>query len=226
VRADEVQRIALHDDVGLFQLCAARADGLDFPAFEHHAGLEVLLDKIIVEGFFIFNDTHTSILTVRALTAFAFSAAYHSCILVPEVVKSVLVPYSADEMFALVDDVPHYPEFLPWCNGAQSVQLDAHTTRATLQIHFRGLKQRFTTDNTKLPPRELTMRLVEGPFRALDGAWRFNDLNGRGCKIEFRLHYEFSNRVLAAVVGPVFGWIADTLVEAFVKRAGQVYGAR
>ncbi len=142
-----------------------------------------------------------------------------------EVVKSVLVPYSPEQMFALVDDVPRYPEFLPWCCGAEAAQTSPHLTRATLQISYRGLKQRFTTDNTKTPPRALAMQLVEGPFRTLDGAWRFNDLNGRGCKVEFRLQYEFSNRVLAALVGPVFSYIADTLVEAFVKRAGQVYGA-
>jgi ribosome-associated toxin RatA of RatAB toxin-antitoxin module len=70
------------------------------------------------------------------------------------------------------------------------------------------------------------MQLIEGPFRTLDGNWRFNDLGARGCKIEFRLHYEFSNRVLAVLVGPVFGYIADTMVEAFVKRAGKVYGPR
>ena len=144
----------------------------------------------------------------------------------PEVVKSVLVPYSAEQMFGLVDDVRRYPEFLPWCGAAETTHSDADTTRATLQINYRGLKQRFTTANTKAPPHTLTMQLVEGPFRALDGEWRFNDLNGRGCKIEFRLHYEFSNRVLAALVGPVFGYIADTLVEAFVKRASQVHGAR
>ena len=150
--------------------------------------------------------------------------AFHSPM--PDVVKTVLVPYSTEQMFGLVDDVPRYPEFLPWCSGAEVVRNDQHLTRATLRINYRGIKQRFTTDNTKVPPQSLTMQLVEGPFRTLDGVWRFNDLDGRGCKIEFRLHYEFSSRVLAALLGPVFGTIADTLVEAFVKRAGQEYGVR
>ena len=150
--------------------------------------------------------------------------AFH--IPMPDVVKSVLVTYSAEQMFGLVDDVPRYPEFLPWCSGAEVVRNVQHVTRATLQINYRGIRQRFTTDNTTVPPQSLTMQLVEGPFRALDGVWRFNDLDGRGCKIEFRLHYEFSSRVLAALLGPVFGTIADTLVEAFVKRAGQVHGSR
>lgn len=142
----------------------------------------------------------------------------------PQVVKSVLVPYTADQMFGLVDDVPRYPEFLPWCSDAEAMLQDTGITRATLHINYRGIKQRFTTENTKEPPRAMTMSLVDGPFRALDGAWRFNDLDGRGCKIEFNLNYEFSNRLLGSLVGPVFAYIADTLVEAFVKRAGSLYG--
>jgi ribosome-associated toxin RatA of RatAB toxin-antitoxin module len=142
----------------------------------------------------------------------------------PQVVKSVLVPYTADQMFGLVDDVSRYPEFLPWCSDTEVALQDAGITRATLHINYRGIKQRFTTENTKEPPRAMTMRLVDGPFRSLDGAWRFNDLDGRGCKIEFNLSYEFSNRLLGSLVGPVFAYIADTLVEAFVKRAGTLYG--
>ena len=144
----------------------------------------------------------------------------------PEVVKSVLVPYTAEQMFGLVDDVQRYPEFLPWCGGVDVALYDAHFTRATLLINYRGIKQQFTTANTKDMPRAMRMELVDGPFRMLDGIWRFHDLDGRGCKIEFNLHYEFSSRVLATLVGPVFGYIADTLVEAFVKRAGQIYGSR
>jgi len=145
---------------------------------------------------------------------------------VPEVVKSVLVPYAAERMFRLVDGVERYPEFLPWCSSVDVLLKDAGSTRATLHINYRGIKQTFTTENIKEPPRLMTMQLVDGPFRALDGNWHFNDLDGRGCKIEFRLRYEFSNRVLAALVGPVFGYIADTMVDAFVKRAERIYGAR
>jgi ribosome-associated toxin RatA of RatAB toxin-antitoxin module len=144
----------------------------------------------------------------------------------PEVVKSVLVPYSAEQMFGLVDDVEHYAEFLPWCSGTEVVRSDPDEMRATVQISYRGIKHRFTTANTKKKPKSLTMQLVEGPFRTLDGIWQFNDLDSLGCKIDFRLQYEFSNRVLAALVGPVFRHIADTMVEAFVKRAEQVYGVQ
>jgi ribosome-associated toxin RatA of RatAB toxin-antitoxin module len=144
----------------------------------------------------------------------------------PEVAKSVLVPYTPEQMFMLVDDVQRYPEFLPWCSNVDVAMRDEHLTRATLHINYRGIKQQFTTANAKEAPQTMHMRLVDGPFRSLDGAWRFNELNGRGCKIEFNLRYEFSSRVLAALVGPVFSYIADTMVEAFVKRAERIYAAR
>jgi len=142
----------------------------------------------------------------------------------PEVSKTVIVPYSPEQMFALVDGVEQYPSFLPWCTGSSVLLRDDTVTRASLLVGFRGVKQQFSTENRNAPPHEIVMKLIDGPFRSLDGRWRFNDLGGKGCKIEFRLAYEFSSRILAALVGPVFGHIADTMVEAFVKRAGRVYG--
>jgi ribosome-associated toxin RatA of RatAB toxin-antitoxin module len=141
-----------------------------------------------------------------------------------EVRKSVLVGYSAHQMFTLVDEVEKYPEFLPWCGGASVSYRDQEKTRASILIDYRGIKQRFTTENRKELPHAMHIRLVEGPFRALDGSWRFRDLSGQGCKIEFLLHYEFSNRLLEKLVGPVFGYIANTLVDGFVRRAEKVYG--
>jgi ribosome-associated toxin RatA of RatAB toxin-antitoxin module len=145
---------------------------------------------------------------------------------VPEVSKSVIVPYTPQQMFDLVEDVEHYPSFLPWCTGSTVLARDETTTRAQLNVGFRGVKQRFATENRKMPPGEITMKLLEGPFRSLDGRWRFTDLSGKGCKIEFRLAYEFSSRLLATLVGPVFSHIADTMVEAFVKRAERLYGTQ
>jgi ribosome-associated toxin RatA of RatAB toxin-antitoxin module len=143
-----------------------------------------------------------------------------------EISKTVIVPYAPEQMFRLVDDVEHYPEFLPWCGGVEIGLRDDKTTRATLRLNYRGVKQSFTTENMKNPPDVISMRLIEGPFRSLDGSWRFIDLAGRGCKIDFRLSYDFSNRILATLVGPVFNYIADTLVDAFVKRAERIYGQR
>jgi ribosome-associated toxin RatA of RatAB toxin-antitoxin module len=139
--------------------------------------------------------------------------------------KSVLVGHSAEQMFALVDAVEAYPEFLPWCDGTKVISRDEKRTRAAIHINYHGAKQSFTTENTKEPPRIMSIRLVEGPFRVLDGEWRFNALTANACKIEFRLHYEFSSRILAMLVGPVFSYIANTLVDAFVQRADTVYGA-
>ena len=142
----------------------------------------------------------------------------------PEVNRSVLVNHTPDEMFTLIDAVERYPEFLPWCGGASVNFRDEARTRATINISYRGIRQSFTTENTKRAPNEMTMHLVEGPFRELDGQWRFTALGQRGCKVEFCLHYEFSSRLLAKLLGPVFDYIANSLVEAFVKRADRLYG--
>ena len=138
--------------------------------------------------------------------------------------KSVLVGYSAEQMFSLVDAVEAYPQFLPWCSGADVIYRDEHRTRATLHINYHGVKHNFTTENEKQPPQKMTVRLVEGPFRVLDGEWRFNPLREHACKIEFRLHYEFSSKLLDMLVGPVFSYISNTLVDAFIKRAEKLYG--
>ena len=141
-----------------------------------------------------------------------------------EVNRSVLVAHSASRMFALVDDVEKYPEFLPWCNATEVSFRDAHITRATIHINYRGISQSFTTENAKEPPRLMLIRLVEGPFKTLEGSWRFTELSAAGSKVELSLRYEFAGRLLEKLVGPVFGFIANNLVDAFVKRAQSVYG--
>ena len=140
--------------------------------------------------------------------------------------KSVLVEYPAAQMYALVEDVAAYPEFLPWCGGSEVLKQEDGLTRAAIVIDFRGIKQRFSTENRLDPPRLIQMTLVDGPFRQLDGSWRFKALGEDACKIEFRLHYEFSSKLLEKIVGPVFHYIANSFVDAFVKRARQLYGER
>ena len=140
--------------------------------------------------------------------------------------KSVLIEYSAAQMYALVEDVAAYPEFLPWCGGTEILKKQDGITRAAIIIDFRGIKQRFSTQNRASPPQLIEMSLVDGPFRQLDGSWRFKALGDDACKIEFRLHYEFSSKLLEKLVGPVFHYIASTFVDAFVKRARQLYGKR
>jgi ribosome-associated toxin RatA of RatAB toxin-antitoxin module len=137
----------------------------------------------------------------------------------PEVIRTVIVAHTPERMFGLIDAVEAYPEFLPWCGGATVLHRDAAVTRATLHINFHGIRQSFTTENAKKPPGEISIRLVDGPFRSLEGAWRLAALGTAGCKIEFHMRYEFASRLLEKIVGPVFDPIAGSLVEAFVKRA-------
>jgi ribosome-associated toxin RatA of RatAB toxin-antitoxin module len=145
---------------------------------------------------------------------------------VAAVQKTVLVPYTAVEMFELVDRVEDYPLFLPWCGGTELHQRDEHVTEATIHIHYMHIRQHFTTLNRKTYPQEMVISLKRGPFRRMEGYWRFKALGEAACKIELKLHYEFSTHLLEKALGPVFGYVANSLVDAFVHRAEQVYGER
>lgn len=138
--------------------------------------------------------------------------------------KSVLVHHSSQQMFDLVDQVENYPQFLPWCGGTDVKWRDDKTTLATILIDFHRVKQSFTTENTKQSPTLMEIRLQDGPFKLLNGSWRFIALSEEACKIEFRLHYEFSSKLLESLVGPVFSHITKNFVDAFVERAEKVYG--
>ena len=139
--------------------------------------------------------------------------------------KSVLIRHSAQQMFDLVDRVEDYPAFLPWCNRTELKFRDAQKTAATLFINYRSVKSHFTTENEKEAPLWMNIRLVDGPFRRLAGRRQFRPLAEDACKIEFQLSYEFSSRMFEKIIGPVFSQIANTFVDAFVKRASEVYGA-
>jgi ribosome-associated toxin RatA of RatAB toxin-antitoxin module len=138
--------------------------------------------------------------------------------------KTVLLAFSAEQMFALVEKVEDYPAFLPWCGGVEVKQRSPEKLVATISIAYHGIKQSFTTENQNTAPRHMQMKLVEGPFRQLDGQWHFKPLREDACKVEFELHYEFSSKVLEKLIGPVFTIIANSFVESFCKRAEEVYG--
>lgn len=141
--------------------------------------------------------------------------------------KSVLIWYSPKEMYALVVDVAAYPQFLPWCDHASVLAREESGMTAEIGIAFGGVRQTFTTRNQHVEGRSVGMRLVSGPFSELDGTWRFlalGDGTQRGCKVELELRYGFDNLALGKLVGPVFDRIAGSLVDAFVKRAQDVYG--
>ncbi len=138
--------------------------------------------------------------------------------------KTVLINYSAQQMFDLVDRVEDYPEFLPWCGGVDIKERHDNRLKAKININFHGIKQSFTTENTNVPPTEMTMHLVEGPFKMFQARWQFKSLREDACKIEFDMQYEFSNRLLEAVIGPVFSMIANSFVDSFCTRAERIYG--
>lgn len=143
-----------------------------------------------------------------------------------DVLKTVLVPYTPTEMFVLVDQVEAYPEFLPWCGRTELHERDEEVTEATLHIDYHHLRQSFTTRNTKRAPGEMQIRLKSGPFQRMEGGWLFHPLGDAACKIEFRLHYAFANTAFDKLLGPVFGYIAGSLVDSFIQRAEQIYGER
>lgn len=138
--------------------------------------------------------------------------------------KTVLLGYSAEQMFALVDRVEDYPQFLPWCGGVEVKEREENRLVASIMINYHGIKQSFTTENTNVRPVSMTMRLLEGPFKQLHGTWTFKPLRADACKIEFDLQYEFSNRLIESIIGPVFNMIATSFVDSFSKRAEEVYG--
>ena len=140
--------------------------------------------------------------------------------------KSVLVPYAAPEMFELVDRVELYPKFLPWCGGTEVLEKHDDRKTARIDIDYHGVRAQFTTDNVNDPPASITVTLKSGPFRHLHGEWRFRALEQNACKVEFELAYEFATPLLERIVGPVFNHIANTFVDAFVRRAESVYGSR
>lgn len=138
--------------------------------------------------------------------------------------KSLLIGRSSQQMFDLVDDVENYPKFLPWCSQTRVEFRDEKKTVATMHIKYHSVKSHFTTENEKDYPLRMSIKLVDGPFRRLEGAWHFKPLAENACKIEFQMSYEFSSKLFEKIIGSVFSQIVNTFVEAFVKRADEVYG--
>jgi ribosome-associated toxin RatA of RatAB toxin-antitoxin module len=142
--------------------------------------------------------------------------------------KSALVPFAGERMYDLVAMVQDYPKFLPWCSGARAgpaaPPAPAHAVDARVDVDFYGLRLHFETRNLHTSPTRIEMSLLSGPFRSFAGDWRFRRLSDQACKIEFSLDYQLNAGVIGAALAPVFDQIASTMVDAFVKRAEQVYG--
>lgn len=140
--------------------------------------------------------------------------------------KSALVLYSAADMYALVDDIEAYPQFLPWCRSACILSRAEDEVRATIEMAKGGIHRSFTTCNRLQKPRMINIRLLEGPFKRLEGHWRFEPLRASASKVSLDMEFEFANPLLRVAIEPIFKQIANTLVDAFCKRAVELYGER
>lgn len=141
--------------------------------------------------------------------------------------RTALVRYKAELMFALVDDIASYPEFLPWCSGARVLAQEDDCIEAEVEIAKAGFHKTFVTRNRRQPGKMIEMRLVRGPFNHLQGIWQFTPLGAQGeqgCKVSLDLQFEFSSTLLSATVGPIFQQIGNSLVDSFCQRAEVMYG--
>lgn len=140
--------------------------------------------------------------------------------------RTALLPYSAAEMYALVDAIESYPEFLPWCKSTTILNRTDDEVHAEIELSRGGINKSFSTCNRSQKNKIIEMRLVKGPFHHLEGFWRFDSLGEHACKVSLDLEFEFSSRLLSLTFGPVFNQIAGTLVDSFCQRAVAVYGER
>jgi len=144
-----------------------------------------------------------------------------------EVKRSALVPYGPEQMFALVEDVESYPQFLPWVSAAKLLERGPNQVVGQLEMHRAGMRELVTTRNTLTPPREITLALVAGPFKTLDGHWTFQPIGAdRGTRVELTIRFEFANPMLNLLLSRSFEKSCNELVDAFVARARAVYGTR
>lgn len=135
--------------------------------------------------------------------------------------KSAIVLHSSKKMFQLVDSVENYPRFLPWCGSTQILERDNSKTIASIEINYKGIRQTFTTENTKKQNKEMMIKLIDGPFQSLSGQWIFKNLDNDSCQIELKLEYQFSNIILEKLISPVFNIIANTFIDEFIKEANK-----
>jgi len=140
-----------------------------------------------------------------------------------KITRSALVTYSAMDMYKLVEDVPVYPQFLSWCTATVVHEHSNEFQKASLTVMVAGIRQSFTTLNTLYSGERVEMKLFEGPFKNLQGEWRFMQLGDVGCKISLELDFEMNAGPMANLFGKGFGKIADRLVDDFCKRAEKVY---
>lgn len=140
-----------------------------------------------------------------------------------EIKRSALVTFSPEQMFDLVIDVERYPQFLPWVAGAELHQRSEHDLLASMEMSRSGVRERFTTRNEFDRPAFMTMQLVEGPFRLLQGRWTFAPIGDAGTRIELEMRFEFANPVVSMLFGKAFEQSCGQLIDAFIARARQLH---
>ncbi|HTO20127.1 MAG TPA: type II toxin-antitoxin system RatA family toxin [Pseudomonas sp.] len=138
--------------------------------------------------------------------------------------RSALLPYPAQALYDLVNDVASYPQFLPWCSASEVLESDASQMRASLTVAKGGVSQRFITRNQLVPGESIVMDLEQGPFKQLHGVWHFKALTDKACKISLDLAFDYDGPLIKATLGPLFNQAANTLVDAFCQRAKQLHG--
>ncbi|HGS4605653.1 TPA: SRPBCC family protein [Vibrio cholerae] len=141
-----------------------------------------------------------------------------------QVSRSALVSFSAEQMFHLVNDVARYPEFLPGCSGSRVLEQNEAHMVASVDVSKAGISKTFTTSNQLTPGVSIAMSLVDGPFKTLRGGWFFTPLDEAACKVELRLEFEFSSKMIELAFGKIFNELTSNMVNAFTRRAKQVYG--
>ena len=138
--------------------------------------------------------------------------------------RSALLPYPAQALFDLVNDVASYPQFLPWCRSSDVLEVSETHMLASLEVAKGSIGQRFVTRNVLLPGQRIEMNLQEGPFTSLNGGWEFKALGDKACKISLDLTFDYAGPLVRATLGPLFNQAANTMVDAFCLRAKQLYG--
>ncbi|AHF74643.1 Putative oligoketide cyclase/lipid transport protein [Candidatus Sodalis pierantonius str. SOPE] len=143
----------------------------------------------------------------------------------PHITRSALVPYSAEQMFALVNDISAYPEFIPGCTASRVLEQNGSELTAEMNVSKAGISKSFTTRNVITENQSIVMRLVEGPFSSFAGDWRFIPLSEEASKVEFHLDFEFKNKLIELAFGRIFKEMANSMVMVFTRRAKEVYHA-
>jgi len=141
-----------------------------------------------------------------------------------KVLRSVLVPYSTESMFDVIEQAEFYPLFLPWCVGATILERSDDQVSGKIDFSYRQIRFSFRTSNAKRRPDWLRVRMVDGPFRHFDGDWRLTPLGDTGCKVEFDVSYEISDGLLDQVARPAVDFVSRSMIDAFVKRAEDLAG--